>query len=143
MARMMEIAPLVIATILTSCFLKKDKLDCERFHIGNFVYRKNSPDSSIFMSRNNSIQTETDFKKSFILRERITWKGSCEYELNYLSRDPEFPAGLSEERKIFVDSISKIPLHTKIVAAGKDYYVFESKKEGFLMTFRDTMWILN
>jgi hypothetical protein len=137
-----ELGPLVFAIILTSCYSKKDNLDCEKFHVGNFVYRKNIPDSSIFISRNDSIQTETDAKKSFLLRERIAWKSSCEYELNYLSRDPAFPPGLSEKRKILFDSISKIPLHTKIVTAGKDYYVFESKKEGIRMIFRDTMWVL-
>ena len=142
MCRRIEIVSLMLAIFLTSCSLKKDKEDCKRFHVGNFVYRKNIPDSSIFMSRNDSVQTETDAKKSFLLREKIIWKGSCEYELNYLSRNPAFPPGLSEERKILVDSIRKIPLQTKIVASGKDYYVFESGKEGIRMIFRDTMWVL-
>ena len=142
MFRRIEIVSLVISIILTSCFSKKDKLNCERFHVGNFVYRKNIPDSSIFMSRNDSIQTETDAKKSFLLRERIIWKDSCVYELNFLSRDPAYSPGFPGERKILFDSIRKIPLQTKIVAAGKDYYVFESNKKGIPKVFRDTMWVI-
>lgn len=141
MYRQKEIIPLLLAIFLLSFFPKKHQEDCGRFRVGKFVYRKNIPDSSILVSRDDSIQTETDSKKSFVLRQRVTWKSPCEYELIFLSRVPDYPPGYPEERKVYFDKIRRIPLQTKIVAVGKNFYVFESRKEGIDNIYKDTMWV--
>jgi hypothetical protein len=137
-----EVVPLLLVIFLISFFPKKHQDDCGRFRVGKFVYRKDVPDSAIIINRNDSIQIETDPKKSFVLRERVTWKNPCEYELIFLSRVPDYPPGYPVERKVYYDKARRIPLQTKIVVAAKNYYVFESRKEGIDIIYKDTMWVL-
>jgi hypothetical protein len=141
MYRWEVIVPLLLSIFLFSFFPGKYQEDCRRFHAGKFIYEKYVPDYAIIINRNDSIQTESDSKKSFLLRERIDWTSSCEYVLIFLSREPNYPSWITEERKASYDRTRRIPLRTRILEVGKDYCVFESNKEGIEHIYRDTLWV--
>ncbi|MFN8291772.1 MAG: hypothetical protein U0U70_16055 [Chitinophagaceae bacterium] len=102
--------------------------------------KKNIPDSAFYITRNDSVQTETDNRKSFVMTLKVVWKSPCSYDLLYISRVPEYPEGATEERKALLDKIRRLTTHNSIIKTGPDYYIFRATKDDLPMEYVDTMW---
>jgi hypothetical protein len=92
--------------------------DCSDYKNGKFLIH--NPDrSEILVERKDSLQTETDLKTGFRAHVKITWVNFCEYDILELKTNLE--------KETIKDSFFKVnPIHVKIIAVGKDYYVYSS-----------------
>ena len=125
----------VIGTIILffSCS-PTDNTDCEKFKNGNFVFKLHrQPGVVTYITRQDSIQTETDKQTGYFSKLRIRWTDKCKYELLLLETTFPFPDSIQNIRKT-------IPLKTEIISCSKDYYVFKSQR-GNSLVMTDTLWV--
>jgi hypothetical protein len=125
--------------IAFSEFSKENGQDCAMYKTGNFYYYNKVSKQRINIERRDSLQVEKN-EKGDITVSRVSWKGTCEYELlfNYMT-----PKEVSKDGvyKVFEPAGTNIPLRIKILSGTDSYYVFEASKEGF-KTLQDTVWLL-
>jgi hypothetical protein len=120
-----------LVLFISSCS-SSTKIDCNLFKHGEFKYNAKESNSVILITRSDSIQTELNESTGLTDTMKIIWTDSCTYNLIDLSLSNKYPH--------VPDSILKIPLETKILRATSDYYIFEARKEGVSLIYRDTVW---
>ncbi len=125
---------ILLFILLLSCSIKQVP-DCSRLKVGKFIYYLKFTDTRYVIERNDSIQTETNQTTDAVSKSKIKWLTPCDYQLIFLSRSPTDTSQNEIEKKA-----EAIPLNTKIIKTAKNYYVFESSKEGISMVLRDTIW---
>jgi len=108
---------------------------CDRFRVGKFRIDSELDSTYWIIERTDSTQIETNALSGMTQTLKIRWTGPCEYELTLLN--------LTEKPKdSLIARMQKIPLKTKIIQTGKDYYIFESYKEGIEFIFSDTLRLI-
>lgn len=114
--------------------------DCEKYRYGKFYIYNKANRQRINIERRDSLQIETNDLNGSITVLKVSWTSPCDYELlfNYMT-----PKEITKDtiRPRIIESLGVIPLYIKILSGTDDYYVFESRKEGF-QSLRDTVWLL-
>lgn len=109
-----------------------EKMDCSQFRTGKFMFHLDKSSGAYIIDRNDSIQTEQNAINGGTTRFKIKWISDCVYNLDYI--DQHYTTADS-----MADALKTLTLQTRIVATGKDYYVFESNIIGGDKIFRDTI----
>ena len=86
------------------------------------------------------MQIKTNEQTGEITVLRVSWTGSCEYDLFFNYMTPKEVSKRTEMQKI-VESMGTSPLQIKILSGTDSYYVFEASKQGF-HGLRDTVWLV-
>jgi hypothetical protein len=107
--------------------------DCELFKNGNFIYK--SDGMTFLINRQDSIQIETDPNTGFTSKIQIKWTDKCNYEGLCIESTFPFSDSIQNVRKT-------IPIKVQIISTGKNYYVFEAKRDKSPI-LTDTMWLDN
>ena len=124
---------IAVIVLLVSCVPPKSSNDCDKLKKGKFKLYSKIDNTSWIIDRQDSIQYETNLKTGEVTIMQITWIAQCEYQLLRLNNTEKKGDSL-------ISAIRKKPLLTKVTAIAKDYYVFESHKEGIPMRYSDTLW---
>lgn len=133
--RLFILTALATAIMFFSCFSKTDSGDCGQFKNGKFIFHFRGQQGDVFfsISRQDSIQIETDNKTGYYSKLLVRWTENCKYEVILLETTFPFPDSIQEMRKT-------IPLKTEIINSTNEYNVFKSHRDNSpVMT--DTMWV--
>ncbi len=120
--------------IIFSC-ATADSGNCGQFKNGKFIFRPHGQQGDVVfsISRQDSIQIETDKRTGYYSKLSVRWTDKCKYEAILLETTFPFPDSIQNIRRA-------VPLRTEIIIWTKDYYVFKSHRENSpIMT--DTMWV--
>jgi hypothetical protein len=125
---------LISSISVPSCtYLNNGK--CEQFRNGKFIFRPHDQhgDISFLITREDSIQTETEVGTEYYSKYRVHWIGDCKYELILLETSFPFPDSIQNIQKT-------VPFETEIITHAKEYYIFKSHRDGSI-PMTDTMWV--
>lgn len=123
------------AFILTQSCSSGTNTDCQKHKNGDFIYRTKTIENEIIIniSRQNSIQLETDRKTGYYSKFKVNWTSDCAYEL--LLEESTFPA-----KHIAPDSRKTDPLKVEILNSTDDFYIFKAYKKDSPVLI-DTIWV--
>lgn len=124
-----------VATLASSCASTSKQTDCEMFKTGRFELRSTVDNSISLIDRNDSVQTETNNKTGHVVKARIKWTSSCEYELTYFAQT-------TNSADTIMPIVQSRPLKTTIQKTSKDFYVFKASMEGTNVTLVDTLKVV-
>ncbi|HEX8332098.1 MAG TPA: hypothetical protein VF622_05720 [Segetibacter sp.] len=91
----------------------------------------------ILIERSDSLQVETDTVNGSVIKNKIVWKGACDYEIVSTSTN--------SKTKDNIDSFfARTPIKVKILGGNKDYYVFNARIDSAnrYVEFKDTMRVV-
>ena len=125
----------VVIILTSSCKTDKENNTCTRFRTGNFYYKMKPEGYRVVVNRRDSVQTEHNKHTDMISGYNIKWISACEYEMTILYKGKK---GSTTPRRFE----NTLPLRTKLVDSGEDYYIFESYRDSVYFKFTDTMWVL-
>ena len=111
-----------------------NQLDCKRFKRGVFLLKSPVDKTAWKIERLDSIQIETDLTTGIKSVRILRWLNDCEYELT-------IPDSKEKQGDNLDVKFRKPPIITQIVKTAKNYYVFESYREGIDKRYGDTLWI--
>jgi hypothetical protein len=132
---------LIISILLFVSCSDQETTSCADHKKGNFYTNTKNNISGFSMERTDSIQVEKNTRTGLEKNYFITWINDCEYQLQLID-EQKSGEGLRIFNKGIFDSLSKLPSTTVIIATSKDYYVFETRKKGIDLVYRDTAWVL-
>lgn len=109
-----------------ACGNQQKEQDCSRYRTGHFKWHAQTPNGlrRYILERNDSIQLETDINSGMVTTMKIKWISPCRYELAYIKSNRYMPDSVIQFRKAH-------NVITTIVPGTHDYYLFESKADGF------------
>jgi len=136
----MKIFFIFFVLLAVSCSTKSKKINCDRFHAGNFRLTIEQEGVTFDIKRTESSQMEYDRNTDTITGYKIKWTDECEYELVKTYKRKMAIEDSSQPVKIFEFRNSE-PLKVKIITTGDTYYVFEAWKESVDFVFKDTIWL--
>lgn len=129
----------IVLLFAGSCNDNESKPDCQRFRNGVFFMASETEGTDDFLiTRQDSIQSERNERTGEITMQKVRWIDPCRYELFRLTPYKPNPVDTGVIAAELQKS-RKIPLTAEIVETGKDYYIFEAKKEGYPFVYRDTL----
>ena len=120
--------------ILVSCSGKQKNMDCSRFKTGKFKYHSSYTGRNFLFERTDSTQIEMDEESGAVLELKIDWINSCEYTLTFSRAIKNGDGSFDLHRKF-------VPVKTKILKAGEDYYIFRATSDGISGDMVDTIKI--
>lgn len=95
-------------------------LECSKVKNGTFYYYSKISRDKVEIERFDSVQLETNTKNGHVLKNKIIWKGDCNYDM-YIN-------ALSNSKLEQMDSlIATTPASVEIVSVGSAYYVCQWK----------------
>ena len=108
--------------------------DCSRHKNGNFFF-KPAGTKGYKISRQDSVQTETDLSTGYYAKYKVKWLNEYTYEVKNLfeSSNPEFK---DDAGNLKVPP----PLKFEILLSEKDYYIFRIKTRN-VSPIIDTIWV--
>ncbi|NHM05205.1 hypothetical protein [Flavobacterium celericrescens] len=113
-----KIYSFLLFILLLSCANEKK---CSDFKTGNFIY-VNPNFSDWKVTRNDSIQTETNIANGLEVSGKITWKSDCEFEVAYVKTNhPKLQKMIGKKVEI------------KIIGISNDTITYEAKDENLKM----------
>ena len=132
--------PLFGAVVIAFFFISFKEIEtCEKYKTGKFYIYNKMNKQRINIERKDSLQIETD-ENGDITVLKVKWINPCEYELLFNYMTPKEVSKRGDVPKI-IESMANEPLQIKIVSGTDDYYLFETKKDGF-KNLRDTVWLV-
>lgn len=129
---------MLVSFFSTSCGQRTAQPDCADYRKGRFTIHGKGIDS-FMVERNDSLQYEWNTDKTVEKLYRIRWISDCEYEL--VNRNPPVNAAAGS-KEAMLDSIMQIPGRVTILSATASYCIFEVRKKGVSMVYKDTMWLM-
>lgn len=137
--QLLQLWPVIFClTVIQGCIQKDQAGDCRRFKNGKFVLRLKPDNRRCIITRSDTTQIQYDEKIDTVTVMKVKWTGPCEYELEaqYEGKEHESPHRI-------IRYVKPEPLTVKIIATGRNYYVFELRHDSFDFHYRDTMWVYN
>lgn len=125
----------IIIILVVSCKSNKEEKACARFRTGDFYYKLKPEGHRVIVNRRDSVQTEHNRQTDMISGYQIKWISPCEYEMKILYKGKK---GSTSPRRFE----NTLPLRTRLVGKGEDFYIFESYRDSVYFKFTDTMWVL-
>lgn len=120
-------------TLFLSCNPTSKQSACSKFKEGKFLSHS-AFDQRTIVERNDTMQLEKNDVTGLVMRARIKWIGSCEYQLI----NPEEKDSIGSFRPMFGGKT----ITEKILKAENEYCVYEASMEGVSMKIIDTFRVL-
>ena len=114
--------------------------DCQRFKKGKYFFYSRTLGVRIDIDRDSTHQTQYNPLTDTLTGYNIKWTGDCEYEVFKTYTTKKHITDASEMRA-FMDLGNVVLTKFKIIESAKDYYIFESWKEGSNLISKDTLWL--
>src|SRR5687768_2925526 len=122
---------LSILFLYLSCNSTSPEMHCAKFKEGKFTHKLALDGTIYLLDRNDSVQVETNTRTGNVVISKINWINSCEYEVLFQSQSiTAYDSSL--------DFMRNRPIKARIIATGKDYYIFESRIDSFDFRYTDT-----
>jgi hypothetical protein len=109
---------------------------CDQYRNGTFYYHFKIKEkiSHYIMTRNDSMQIETNSESGNIAKYKIRWMDNCSYELKFIEGTEILPEKLLNLKKTML-------IQTSILSGTKEYYLFKSKTNLNDLVLTDTIWL--
>lgn len=127
---------IALSVFLMYSFTLHKPASCSMYRKGVFYYHYYNGEKikHFTITRNDTLQVETDDETGLSSYFKIRWLDSCVYEMRFINTTiMKSSENIAEQRKMI--------LTTTILGGTSDYYLFESKANISTSILRDTIWL--
>ena len=110
--------------------------NCKEYRIGTFYYHFNVDNGVRYytVTRNDSMQIETNDDSGDIAKLKLHWIDPCTYEMRFIESTEILPKNLLDLKKTML-------LKTSILYGTEKYYIFKATSNLSNHELQDTVWL--